>query len=544
MAGASRITAEDAQRALHKAAIWRGEVQITDLMDNLQWFRYAASWTAWRAFLCAVYGLPMTEEELAIFQRCTGLKDPPGKRVSEAWALCGRRARKSAVGALIGVYEGGFREHADRKHGGYLAPGEIARIPIIAAKKDDAGQIRAFAGAILSEPALSHLLAKGPQLAETIKLSCSVELQIVAASATAGRSRSIPCALYDEVAFWPAENSATPDEETMRAVGFGMANVPNPLTVGMSSLHARRGVLYQRFKDFYGVAGTSVLVWKSDTLSMHDSPTIRVFVEKKWADDPIAAAAEIGKDGDIAFRADVESFVSEDVLDKIIVKGRKEIPPDPKKPLRYWAGCDPSGGSQDSMCLAIAHHDKVTGKVVLDYSGEWRPPFDTTVVTAEVSAVLKRYGIKVVKGDHYGGEWPKDAFKKHDITYILSERPKREIYRDVLPLFNGGRVELLDIPRLRLQLVTLERYTARGGSDTVDHRRGAHDDIANCCALALLEADFLGSRRAHPQPEEKKDETTWDIFRRENREAWEAEQKRMNMKGPAKRRAAYRRARV
>ena len=30
------------------------------------------------------------------------------------------------------------------------------------------------------------------------------------------------------------------------------------------------------------------------------------------------------------------------------------------------------------------------------------------------------------------------------------------------------------------QLASLERRTARGGRDSIDHTPGAHDDIANC----------------------------------------------------------------
>jgi hypothetical protein len=45
---------------------------------------------------------------------------------------------------------------------------------------------------------------------------------------------------------------------------------------------------------------------------------------------------------------------------------------------------------------------------------------------------------------------------------------------------------LLDHPRLATQLVGLERRTARGGRDSIDHAPGAHDDIANAAAGALV----------------------------------------------------------
>jgi hypothetical protein len=91
-----------------------------------------------------------------------------------------------------------------------------------------------------------------------------------------------------------------------------------------------------------------------------------------------------------------------------------------------------------------------------------------------------------VTGDRYAGEWPRERFRLAGITYKLSELNKGEIYRDTLPLLNSGKVELLDLPRLAGQLCGLERRTARGGRDSIDHAPGAHDDIANSAAGALL----------------------------------------------------------
>jgi hypothetical protein len=72
------------------------------------------------------------------------------------------------------------------------------------------------------------------------------------------------------------------------------------------------------------------------------------------------------------------------------------------------------------------------------------------------------------------------------MTYEQSERPKSQIYGELLPLLNSGRVELLDHARLVAQLCDLERRTSRGGKDSIDHTPGGHDDIANAVAGALL----------------------------------------------------------
>jgi hypothetical protein len=51
---------------------------------------------------------------------------------------------------------------------------------------------------------------------------------------------------------------------------------------------------------------------------------------------------------------------------------------------------------------------------------------------------------------------------------------------------NSSRAELLDHPRLVAQLCGLERRTARGGRDNIDHAPGAHDDICNAVAGGLV----------------------------------------------------------
>jgi len=99
-----------------------------------------------------------------------------------------------------------------------------------------------------------------------------------------------------------------------------------------------------------------------------------------------------------------------------------------------------------------------------------------------------------VVGDRYAGEWPREQFGKLGGTYQGSERPKSDIYRDTLPLLNSGCVELLEHPRVVAQLLGLERRTARGGRDSIDHGPGAHDDLANVVAgVLLLAAELPGS---------------------------------------------------
>ena len=90
-------------------------------------------------------------------------------------------------------------------------------------------------------------------------------------------------------------------------------------------------------------------------------------------------------------------------------------------------------------------------------------------------------------GDRYAGEWPRERFLTHGIIYNPAERSKSEIYGAMLPLLNSRRADLLDLPRLEAQLIGLERRTARGGRDSIDHGPGAHDDVANAVGGVLVQ---------------------------------------------------------
>ncbi len=55
---------------------------FADSFDDL------GTWKSWEVFLRALYGLSITElEDLALFQKCTGLEKPPERRSREAYVI-------------------------------------------------------------------------------------------------------------------------------------------------------------------------------------------------------------------------------------------------------------------------------------------------------------------------------------------------------------------------------------------------------------------------------------------------------------------------
>src|SRR5580704_17289052 len=96
-------------------------------------FKKPSSWIAWRVFLAALFALPMTAQEEAIYRQHTGRDTLPTAPSTEAWLVVGRRGGKSFIMALVAVYLACFRDY--RPH---LQPGERATIAVIAADRKQA----------------------------------------------------------------------------------------------------------------------------------------------------------------------------------------------------------------------------------------------------------------------------------------------------------------------------------------------------------------------------------------------------------------------
>ena len=115
-------------------------------------------------------------------------------------------------------------------------------------------------------------------------------------------------------------------------------------------------------------------------------------------------------------------------------------------------------------------------------------------VIAEFAQVLRGYGVSEVTGDRYAAEFNTSMFAACGINYRNSDRDRSAIYQDAGPLFNSGRVRLLDNRKLVSQFAGLERKPGALGKDRIDHGPGGHDDLANSAAGALVTASAADRR--------------------------------------------------
>jgi hypothetical protein len=451
----------------------------------------AASWSTWSAVLRGAYGLPLTADQQQIFAQVAGGRSPPTQRVSEMWCLVGRRGGKSRMAAALAVYEACFVEH-------HLAAGETGYVLVLAASKDQAHVVHDYVRGFLREsPVLRREIES--ETASEIRLRSGVIVAVHANSFRSVRGLTMLACIFDEVAFWRDEASATPDMEVYRAVLPALMTTRGIL-IGISTPYRKIGLLHQKHRNHFGQDG-DVLVVQGPSVAFN--PVLdQAAVTAAIAADPEGASAE----WEASFRADISGYLDDATIDRAIDYGRPlELPR--REGCTYKAFVDASGGRHDHYCIAVAHRQD--GRYIIDCVVGAAPPFDPGWTTKELSEVVKRYGCLRITGDSYSAEWVRTAWRHNGLVYYPAEMTKSELYLEALPIFTQGLVSLPNHPRLIRELRLLERRTSRMGRDVVDHGRTGSDDYINAAAgvLRMLDRPFtlmdLPDDDEEPKPPKK-----------------------------------------
>jgi hypothetical protein len=446
---------------------FRQAIEDPELLGNVL---AAESWATWRAVLLATMGETLTAAELELFRGVAGSRtEPPSRPIEEAAYVIGRRGGKDRAASVLAAFIAGLCDHTDA-----IVPGERGICLLIA---PDQRQSQITLGYITAcferSPQLSTLIEE--RTADTLRLTNGIDIEVRAASFRRLRGVTAVAVIASEVAFWHVgDDAANADVDILTATRPTLATTGGPLIL-ISSPYSRRGELWELYRRHFGAAGDPRILVVQGAARTFNPTLPQSVVDRALERDHAAASAEYLAQ----FRSDLEAFVSREVVAACVDDGVRERMPEERK--RYFAFTDPSGGSSDSFTLAIGHK-QTDGTVVLDCLREVRPPFSPEDTVSDLCSDLRRYRISKVHGDHYGGEWPREQFRKQTITYEVAKENKSQIYQNVLPLLNSGRVRLLDNPRLVGQLVSLERRTSRGGRDSIDHPPNGHDDLCNAAA--------------------------------------------------------------
>jgi hypothetical protein len=456
---------------------------------------------AQRTLLKSIYGLPLDEEELALFRECTGRTAYPGLPFGEVTVVAGARSGKdSRIAAPIVCYEAVFGGH--ERH---LARGERGIIPLVAqdqrATRVAFGYIRDY---LTWSRALAPMVTDGGVLASEIRLTNRMSLLCFPCTLKSLRAFSMPVGVLDEVAFYRLEGAADSDAEIQASIRRGMISFPQTKLVKISTPYMKSGILYDDFKRAFGQDDPDLLVWRASSLLMN--PSLRAErLDRERRLDPSRFAREY----EAEFAEDVATFLPAALVDGAVQVGRRELPP--QRGCRYVGACDTSGGGLCAFTFSIVHveGDGAARRVVQDVMRTWSKPrggqTDLEGAVREISAIAKRYSVTTVVGDRYARGWVREAFKRNGITYqdaTVAGKGGESVYLDksaayleAEPLFAQGLVEILDNLVLERELKNLERRPQPGGKDRVDHPRGQYDDHANALALAVAVAASQAARR-------------------------------------------------
>jgi hypothetical protein len=438
-----------------------------------------ASWASWHVLAKIISGELLNEDEFALFCQCTGRTRLPDKPPRRLYLLVGRRGGKSRFLAALAVWAAALAAEWRT----LMAPGESAVCALIGRDKRQAQVLRRYADGLLQAPLLAGEIERTTQ--ERVELRSGAVLEVVTNDHRTIRSRSAIAVLGDEASFWKSDGeSEGNDEEVVAAAAPSLMTAPGGGYLVLSSTtYRKRGLMYDRYREFFGKDDGGELVWLAPSATMNASLPA-ADIAREVAADPVKNRAEYLSE----WRDDLAGFVPADVLELATDYGVKVRPPVADFSAKYFCFADAASGGVggDSFAMAICRAGP-DGVIYLDRLCEQEAPFNPSKTVEEFAQVARFYGCNVM-GDHFSSGFAAAEFRRHGVQFFVSPRSKSEYYLAALPLLLSGRLRLLDHEKLRKQFAQLERTAHAGGRESVDDsgRPGAHDDLSNVVAAAAV----------------------------------------------------------
>jgi len=438
---------------------------------------------AQRMALKAIYGLPLTAEELTIYKLTSGLSDYVPKERAEATFILARRCGKSdKLASNIALYEACAREHK-------LSVGETGVVMIVSSELKRQSRIvfDYCLGKLEGSKVLRRMIKR--TTTDEIELTNGISIQVYPCNVARIRGASLVCFVGDECAFWKSEGKSI-DKDVLDAARPGLS-FPYSKMIKISTPWMMRGEVYDDYKRYWGKPESEVLVLQGDIY------TFRPDYSQKKLDaarrrDPVAFETEwLAR-----FRTDLSGMYDPAVIDGAVNPDRPlELPFRTAKGLRAAFVDVAGGGGRDSYAIALGRLEGE--RVIVEVVRSRAPKFNPEEVTAQYCELLKSYQIYEVTGDKFSGDFASSLFQKAGINYRRAEKSKSELYVEAEGGFNAAQVEIPMKEPLISQLKSLVRKARSGGRDSVDTDGGAPEDEANVVAGLI---DTLQERTRGGEP--------------------------------------------
>lgn len=443
--------------------------------------------------LRALYGLPMTPEQVEIYRQLTGNDEvfEDGIEKTEAVLAVGARGGKSLLASIIALYESICRGHIWRK---YLSPGEIGYAVITATREKQAQAIiQATCSRLLENSKVAYMLESSLQL--ELKLRNGLCIASFPCNSTAGRGLPIFLLVFDELAHYRVEG-VNQDEKIYSALNPRRAQFRGAKCLKISTPAGKQGLFWDEFNEGFQVPGRLTV---QGSTSLVNPLISEDFIKSEHRRNPDNARCEFGAE----FAEKVDAYFPYDrLMECFVLDG--DIPYDSR--IRYFCGLDQSGlAGRDRFALCISHLAD-DDKVFVDAVRAWQT-VDADLIMREIKEITGIYKVPTVSVDRYAVGWVRQALEKIGLEVQVRELLPT-IYSNLKSLVIAGRVALPNNKSLRDGLVRTMAFYGRSNQLSISHERSSegHADLADAVATAVfacsnrfLPAEFLamfkGERR-------------------------------------------------
>jgi hypothetical protein len=126
-----------------------------------------------------------------------------------------------------------------------------------------------------------------------------------------------------------------------------------------------------------------------------------------------------GAEWNAEFRSDIDAFLDDGQITAAVDMGRpRELPPRPG--ISYAALSTLQAGDPTPIRCASGIG---MGTFIADVVTGEPPPFNPSVVTARLAAVVQQYGCTKVTGDNFAAEWVATAWRSQGLIYERADVP-------------------------------------------------------------------------------------------------------------------------
>ena len=441
---------------------------VEGAMDRIG--RTGSTWRTWRAVARLLDGTEFDEFDRDLLKSLSGLDAPPKDRVSEIYAVMGRRSGKTSLAAVVAIV------WACRRYPLADEPTVVFTATRLDQSKKPLRMAREVArqfGVLADEGNSTSFGVEG-----------GVRVAAITNESTAVRGMDCVAVVMDEAAFYPSSAlAADTDRMLLTAIKPTLATFRTGLLMVISTPGPGRGILYDAYQGWKrGERPRGRVLLHARTRTMNET------ISQEEIDAEIAEHPELRAEYASEFSVDVRAWLPAAATDPGVVAKLPAVRDHAGGELYAFVDAA-SGVGKDGFAAAVAETLEPAGegkpRAQLLEVFHKEPPYDLDEAVKGAAALCRKYGVDEITGDKWATNTQGVSWRELGVVYRESEKNTSLIYNSVAGALTTGRALLLSDPLLIDQLRGLVEVPRDAPPPKVTHVNGGHDDVANAACGAL-----------------------------------------------------------